>query len=164
MAMGAMGEMRRSHGCVWGQNRAVAQLALKLQVSPAAVKNVIIWGNHSSTQYPDVTVRAAGREQGMGLLCRRADWPGGCDGRCRQHATVDGQSVVAAVHDEAWLRGAFIKTVQTRGAAVIKARKLSSALSAAKAIGDHLRVWCARRPAGCFLFPSFYFIFSPCPG
>lgn len=93
-------------------NRAMAQIGQKLGVNSQEVKNVIIWGNHSSTQFPDVS-----------------------------HATVGGKPVREAVNDDAWLKSKFIETVQTRGAAVIKARKLSSAMSAAKAICDHLRSW-----------------------
>merc|ERR1719516_714052 len=89
---------------------------MRLGVKTDAVKKVVIWGNHSSTQYPDL-----------------------------QHATVslNGQlvSVLEAIQDENWIQGEFIKTVQTRGAAIIKARKLSSAMSAAKAICDHMRAW-----------------------
>jgi len=96
------------------QNRAQAQIAGRLEVPCNAVQNVIIWGNHSSTQFPDAA-----------------------------HASVDinGQkdSVRAAVKDDDWLNGDFIKTVQVRGASVIKARKLSSAMSAAKAICDHMK-------------------------
>jgi len=93
-------------------NRAQAQIASRLGVSNSAVKNVIIWGNHSSTQYPDV-----------------------------QHAVVNGKPAVGAVNDDNWINGDFITTVQKRGAAVIAARKLSSAMSAAKAICDHIRDW-----------------------
>lgn len=105
-------------------NRAKSQIGMKLHVNANQVKNAIIWGNHSSTQYPDVT-----------------------------HATVvqaDGSvvPVYQAVNNDAYLQGEFIKTVQTRGAAVIKARKLSSAISAAKAICDHVRVWWFGTPEG----------------
>ncbi|TWW59134.1 Malate dehydrogenase, cytoplasmic [Takifugu flavidus] len=98
-------------------NRASSQVAIRCGVSSDKVKNVIIWGNHSSTQYPDV-----------------------------HHAKVDlhgaEMGVYETVKDEAWLRGDFISTVQLRGAAVIKSRKLSSAMSAAKAICDHMRdIW-----------------------
>lgn len=103
-------------------NRAVAQVASKLGLANTAVKNVIIWGNHSSTQYPDVN-----------------------------HAVADGKQVREAVQDDAWLNGQFIKTVQQRGAAVIKARKLSSAMSAAKAICDHLRDWHFGTPEGSWV-------------
>ncbi|ERE92521.1 malate dehydrogenase, cytoplasmic-like protein [Cricetulus griseus] len=98
-------------------NRAKSQIALKLGVTAEDVKNVIIWGNHSSTQYPDVNhakVKLQGKEVG----------------------------VYEALKDDSWLKGEFISTVQQRGAAVIKARKLSSAMSAAKAISDHIRdIW-----------------------
>jgi len=98
------------------QNRAQAQIAGKANVSAGAVKNVIIWGNHSNTQFPDAA-----------------------------HATVTvGGSTLSAydaVKDDHWLKNEFVKTVQTRGADVIKARKLSSAMSAAKAICDHLHDW-----------------------
>ncbi|XP_073247704.1 malate dehydrogenase, cytoplasmic-like isoform X2 [Porites lutea] len=98
-------------------NRAKSQIASKAGTSVEKVKNVIIWGNHSSTQYPDVN-----------------------------HGTVilpDGQesSIRATLKDDNWLNGDFIKTVQKRGAAIIAARKLSSAMSAAKAICDHMRDW-----------------------
>uniref|UniRef100_UPI00358E5014 malate dehydrogenase, cytoplasmic-like n=1 Tax=Myxine glutinosa TaxID=7769 RepID=UPI00358E5014 len=98
------------------QNRATSQIAVRLGLSCSAVKNVTIWGNHSSTQYPDTT-----------------------------HANVcnnDGNvTVYKAVKDDEWLKGGFVQVVQQRGAAVIKARKLSSAMSAAKAICDHVRDW-----------------------
>nr|XP_054759015.1 malate dehydrogenase, cytoplasmic-like [Lytechinus pictus] len=98
------------------QNRAQAQIASRLSVACNAVKKVTIWGNHSSTQFPDAA-----------------------------HAVVDIDSqqlkVPEAVKDDDWLNGEFIKTVQVRGASVIKARKLSSAMSAAKAICDHLKDW-----------------------
>lgn len=98
-------------------NRASAQIAARLNVSPLNVRNVTIWGNHSSTQYPDV-----------------------------RHAsvTLDGvtyKPVMQEVKDDNWLNGDFIKTVQKRGAAIIAARKLSSAMSAANAICDHMRNW-----------------------
>jgi len=93
-------------------NRARAQLAAKAGVSVDAVEGAIIWGNHSSTQYPDV-----------------------------RHATISGTPALDTIGDKAWLEGAFVETVQKRGAAVIAARKLSSAASAAKAICDHLRDW-----------------------
>lgn len=98
------------------QNRAQSQIAQKVGVSAQDVKNIIIWGNHSSTQFPDVshaTVTVGGHEA----------------------------KVPDAVKDDAWLHGDFISVVQKRGAAVIAARKLSSAMSAAKAVCDHLRDW-----------------------
>jgi len=98
-------------------NRAKSQVALKLHLTSDAVKNVIIWGNHSSTQFPDL-----------------------------RHATVrlnDGSNKNAyeAIQDENWIKNEFIPCVQKRGAAIIAARKLSSAMSAAKAICDHVRDW-----------------------
>lgn len=92
------------------QNRAKAQLAGKAKKHWSQVKNVIIWGNHSNTQYPD--------------------W---------HHATIDGVAAAKAINDDAWLQGAFMKTVQERGKAIIEARGKSSALSAAQAAIDHAR-------------------------
>ncbi|TSU37050.1 Malate dehydrogenase, cytoplasmic [Bagarius yarrelli] len=97
--------------------KKTVKVAMRCGVSANSVKNVIIWGNHSSTQYPDVH-------------------------HCK--VNVGGKEVPAfdAVKDDNWLKGDFISTVQQRGAAVIKARKLSSAMSAAKAICDHMRnIW-----------------------
>eukprot|EP00285_Hemiselmis_virescens_P016996 CAMPEP_0173380744 /NCGR_PEP_ID=MMETSP1356-20130122/3376_1 /TAXON_ID=77927 ORGANISM="Hemiselmis virescens, Strain PCC157" /NCGR_SAMPLE_ID=MMETSP1356 /ASSEMBLY_ACC=CAM_ASM_000847 /LENGTH=336 /DNA_ID=CAMNT_0014334445 /DNA_START=15 /DNA_END=1025 /DNA_ORIENTATION=+ len=94
-------------------NRAQSQIAMRVGVQPSAVSNSTIWGNHSSTQYPDATF-----------------------------AKVNGfKDAYEAVGDKAWLQGDYIKTVQQRGAAIIAARKLSSAMSAAKAISDHLHDW-----------------------
>ena len=92
-------------------NRANSMVALKALKPVSEVEGVFIWGNHSSTQYPDV-----------------------------RHAKVGGAPVLETL-DPAWLEGEFITTVQKRGAAIIEARKLSSAMSAAKAIADHLRDW-----------------------
>lgn len=97
------------------QNRAAAQLANKLGQPISAIKKVTIWGNHSSTQFPD-----AGQ------------------------ATCNGQAVEL---DQAWLETEFVPTVQKRGAAVIAARKLSSAMSAAKAASDHMKSWFGSTPA-----------------
>ncbi|GLH01994.1 Malate dehydrogenase [Gryllus bimaculatus] len=98
------------------QNRAQSQIAVRLNVPVDKVKNVIIWGNHSSTQFPDA-----------------------------RHAIVESGGTVSAesaIKDNTWLTTEFVKTVQTRGAAVIAARKMSSAMSAAKAAGDHMRdIW-----------------------
>jgi len=104
-------------------NRAKAQIAKKLKINPEHVHNVVIWGNHSSTQYPDVS---------SGFV------------------TINGQktSVKDAVKDETWLQTEFITTVQQRGANVIKARKLSSAASAATAIVNHMRDWVLGSPEG----------------
>src|SRR4029077_13304268 len=89
------------------ENRAKSQLAKKAGVEVTAVSNVAIWGNHSSTQYPDFT-----------------------------HAKINGNSATDSIKDDAWLKGEFISSVQQRGAAVIKARGLSSAASAANAVID----------------------------
>ena len=94
------------------QNRASSQLAQKAGVKITAVKGVTIWGNHSSTQFPDV-----------------------------EHATIGGKPVAEVIKDSDWLAKEFIPTVQKRGAAVIAARKLSSAMSAAKAACDHMASW-----------------------
>ena len=92
-------------------NRAVAQLANKAGKHNTDVDGLIIWGNHSATQYPDIN-----------------------------HATVDGSKATDLV-DEAWTLEEFIPTVQQRGAAIIKARGLSSAASAANAAIEHIRDW-----------------------
>jgi malate dehydrogenase len=101
------------------QNRAQAQLASKAGVATTAVKNTLIWGNHSATQVPDFA-----------------------------HATIDGRPASDVIADEAWLQGEFFTTVQKRGAAVIKARGLSSAASAANALIDHVRDLIQPTPAG----------------
>lgn len=93
-------------------HRALGQLALKAQVSVKDVQNVIIWGNHSSTQFPDVN-----------------------------HGTINGQSVRSVIKNDQYLNGEFIETIQKRGAAIINARKASSALSAARAAVRHMRSW-----------------------
>jgi len=107
------------------QNRATMQIAMRLGVKANDVKNVIIWGNHSSTQFPDVS---------------------------HASVSVNGSDVPVreAVKDDAWIQGDFLKVVQTRGGAIIKARKLSSAMSAANAICDHLRTWWFGTAEGCF--------------
>jgi malate dehydrogenase len=92
-------------------NRALSQLAEKTGAHTTAIKRVTIWGNHSSTQYPDI-----------------------------HHATIDGKPALGAV-DAAWYKDTFIPTVQQRGAAIIKARGASSAASAASAAIDHMRDW-----------------------
>ncbi|KAE8726333.1 malate dehydrogenase [Hibiscus syriacus] len=108
-------------------NRALGQISERLNVQVSDVKNVIIWGNHSSTQYPDVN-----------------------------HATVGDKPVRELVKDDEWLNGEFITTVQQRGAAIIKARKLSSALSAASAACDHIRDWSLGTPEGTFVSMGVY--------
>lgn len=92
-------------------NRAMTQLAQKTGKLVTDVKKLMIWGNHSSTQYPDI-----------------------------HHATVAGQAAIGLV-DQAWYENDFIPVVQQRGAAVIKARGASSAASAANAAIDHMRSW-----------------------
>lgn len=101
------------------QNRAMSQIALKAKTGVSNVKNVIIWGNHSNTQYPDVSHATL------------VDYP-------NPGMTVPVQSVVS---DREWLQDVFIPKVQQRGAEVIKVRKASSAASAANAIVDHVRSW-----------------------
>merc|ERR1711993_108050 len=94
------------------QNRAAAQLANKAGTDVVNVKNVIIWGNHSSTQFPDAA-----------------------------HATINGKMAADVIKEADWFKTTFLPTVQKRGAAVIAARKLSSAMSAAKAASDHMKDW-----------------------
>ncbi len=101
------------------ENRAKAQLALKAGVDVSAVNNMTIWGNHSATQYPDF-----------------------------YNATINGKFANEVIADEAWLKGDFIKTVQQRGAAIIKARGLSSAASAANAAINGIRNIVTETPTG----------------
>jgi malate dehydrogenase len=100
-------------------NRAIAQLAKKVERPVSAVSKMTIWGNHSTTQYPDLF-----------------------------HAEVDGHNAAALVGDQAWIENDFIPTVAKRGAAVIEARGLSSAASAANAAIGHMRSWASGTPAG----------------
>jgi malate dehydrogenase len=100
-------------------NRAKAQLATKTGTTVNDITKMTIWGNHSATQYPDLF-----------------------------HAEVKGQNAAELVNDQAWLEGEFIPTVQQRGAAVIEARGLSSAASAANAAIDHIRTWALGSVAG----------------
>jgi len=93
-------------------NRALTQIAQKTGVAVTDVKKMTIWGNHSATQYPDIF-----------------------------NAEVKGQNAASQINDQAWLESTFIPTVQQRGAAIIKARGLSSAASAANAAIDHIRNW-----------------------
>jgi malate dehydrogenase len=99
-------------------NRGLAQLTEKTGAALTSVKKVIIWGNHSATQYPDL-----------------------------HHATVDGKPALSLV-DQTWFKDSFIPTVQQRGAAIIKARGTSSAASAAAAAIDHVHDWMLGTPAG----------------
>ena len=93
-------------------NRAIGQLANKLEAPVSDITNMTIWGNHSTTQYPDIV-----------------------------HAKVKGQNAAGLVDDQAWIENDFIPTVQKRGAAVIEARGASSAASAANAAIDHVHDW-----------------------
>jgi malate dehydrogenase len=102
-------------------NRAISQLAEKTGTHVTAIKKMLIWGNHSATQYPDIA-----------------------------HATVNGKPAKSLV-DETWYRETFIPTVQQRGAAIIKARGASSAASAASSAIDHVRDWVLGTPAGDFV-------------
>lgn len=101
------------------QKRAVSQLANRSKVENSLIKNVIIWGNHSSTQYPNF-----------------------------YNATINGKSVVETISDENWLQGEFISQVQQRGAAIIKARGASSAASAANAALESVKEIINPTPAG----------------
>lgn len=94
-------------------NRALSQVALKLRVPVSSIKKIIVWGNHSDTQFPDLS-----------------------------HATINNDQVVSLLEDRAWIENHFIPTVQKRGAAIIKARHgKSSAASAANAIINHMQDW-----------------------
>ena len=101
-------------------NRAISQLAHKTGAAVADVKNLVVWGNHSADQYPDVS-----------------------------YATVAGKAATELV-DEAWLADYFRPTVAKRGAAIIEARGASSAASAANAAIDHMHDWVLGTPAGEF--------------
>jgi malate dehydrogenase len=103
-------------------NRATSQIAHKIGKPNAAVKKVTVWGNHSATQYPDVF-----------------------------QAECEGRKVWPMINDQAWLEGTFIPTVQKRGAAIIEARGLSSAASAANAAIDHVRDWVHGTPDGSWV-------------
>jgi malate dehydrogenase len=93
-------------------NRAVSQIAMKAGVPNTQVKNVTIWGNHSSTQYPDVN-----------------------------HGTIAGKPIREAIHDHKYLNEDFVARVQKRGAEVLAARGGSSVFSAANAVKDHIHTW-----------------------
>jgi malate dehydrogenase len=93
-------------------NRAIALVSQKINKRVSDVRRMTVWGNHSATQYPDLF-----------------------------HAEADGKKVWPMINDQAWLESSFIPTVQKRGAAIIEARGLSSAASAANAAVDHVRDW-----------------------
>ncbi len=100
-------------------NRAVAQLAQRVGKPVTAIKKMTIWGNHSASQYPDI-----------------------------YNCEIDGKNAATVVNDETWVRETFIPTVAKRGAAIIKARGLSSAASAGTAAMDHVRNWVQGTPTG----------------
>jgi len=100
-------------------NRAITQIAQKLDAAVPDVKKMTIWGNHSTTQYPDLF-----------------------------HCDVNGRNAYEAVGDHEWVENTFIPTVAKRGAAVIEARGASSAASAANAAVDHIRSWSLGTAAG----------------
>jgi malate dehydrogenase len=100
-------------------NRAMAQVAAKTGSTVNDITHMTIWGNHSATQYPDLF-----------------------------HAEVNGRSAAEVVGDQAWIQDDFIPTVQQRGAAIIEARGLSSAASAANAAIDHMHDWVLGTPEG----------------
>lgn len=93
-------------------NRALSQVAAKLGKPVTSLSKMVVWGNHSATQYPDLN-----------------------------HAVLDGKKAADLINDTAWVEGTFIPTVQKRGAAIIEARGLSSAASAANAAIDHIHDW-----------------------
>src|ERR1043166_6280055 len=100
-------------------NRALTQVAQKAGKLVTSVKKMTIWGNHSATQYPDLF-----------------------------NAEVDGKNAAQLINDQAWVESTFIPTVQKRGAAIIDARGLSSAASAANAAIEHIRDWVHGTPSG----------------
>ncbi len=100
-------------------NRAISQLSAKVGRPVSAIKKMTIWGNHSSTQYPDLF-----------------------------HCEVDGAQAYSMVDDHEWVENTFIPTVAKRGAAIIEARGASSAASAANAAINHVRDWMQGTPEG----------------
>jgi malate dehydrogenase len=100
-------------------NRALTQVAQKLHKPVASIRKMTIWGNHSATQYPDLF-----------------------------QAEADGKKAWPLINDQAWLENTFIPAIQKRGAAIIDARGLSSAASAANAAMDHMRSWVYGTPDG----------------
>lgn len=93
-------------------NRALSQLAIKVGRPVSGIRKMIVWGNHSATQYPDLN-----------------------------HAEMDGNKAVYLINESAWVENYFIPTIQKRGTVVIEARGLSSAASAANAAIDHIHDW-----------------------
>jgi len=100
-------------------NRALSQIAAKTGIHTADLKKLTVWGNHSTTQYPDI-----------------------------YSVEANGKNVWSGINDEAWLADNFIPTVAKRGAAIIEARGLSSAASAANAAIEHIRDWVLGTPDG----------------
>jgi len=100
-------------------NRALSQVAQKIGKPIASVRKITVWGNHSATQYPDLF-----------------------------QAECESKRIWPSINDQAWLESTFIPTVQKRGAAIIEARGLSSAASAANAAIDHVRNWVLGSPQG----------------
>jgi len=105
-------------------NRTKGFLSRRLNVPVDSVKNIIIWGNHSKTQYPDVNHGHIVGDKGHQI------------------------TLPTSINDKAWCQGEFVTEIQGRGGAVIAARKASSAGSAAKAIVDHMRDWVSGTPEG----------------
>ncbi len=103
-------------------NRSLTQVAQKIGKPITDIKKLAVWGNHSATQYPDVF-----------------------------HATTGGKKIWPMIKDQAWLENNFIPTIQKRGAAIIDARGLSSAASAANAAIDHIRDWVKGTKAGTWV-------------
>jgi malate dehydrogenase len=103
-------------------NRATSQVAQKVGKAVSAIKKIAVWGNHSATQYPDIF-----------------------------NAECEGKKVWPMINDQDWLEKTFIPTVQKRGAAIIEARGLSSAASAANAAVDHVRDWTLGSESGSWV-------------
>ncbi len=93
-------------------NRALSQIAIKLAQPVSGISKMVVWGNHSTTQYPDLS-----------------------------YAEIDSKNVSNLINDPAWVKSSFIPTVQDRGMSIIKARGMSSAASAANAAIDHVHDW-----------------------
>jgi malate dehydrogenase len=100
-------------------NRALTQVAQKIGKPVSSIRKMTIWGNHSATQYPDIF-----------------------------QAEADGKKIWPQINDQAWLENTLIPVIQKRGAAIIEARGLSSAASAANAAMDHMRTWVQGTPDG----------------
>jgi malate dehydrogenase len=93
-------------------NRALSQIAIKLAQPVSGISKMVVWGNHSATQYPDLS-----------------------------YAEIDSRNVSNLINNPAWVKSSFIPTVQDRGMSIIKARGMSSAASAANAAIDHVHDW-----------------------